>query len=249
MMQFVTQYHLDAAAFVLLTLTITWLTDRCYLLRFATPARRKWTASLALLITVFGLFAAYPLNADPDGGDAFIRRVSAEATGIIIVLVVLMASCVSVFTSEILGRYRDQQMRLELQTHELTTALRRQDVFQFAINSHAIFMTTDIRGVITFANERLCRISGYSSDELVGARPHIMNSGYHDGEFWEKMWQAIRAGEVWGGEVCNRRKNGTQFWIKNTIVPYLDDSGKICQFVSIELRSMRRAISRRIDRA
>lgn len=88
-----------------------------------------------------------------------------------------------------------------------------------AIDHHAIISVTDEQGIIIEANERFCEICGYEKEELIGRDHNLLNSGYHEREFFETMWQTISSGQVWQGEICNRQKNGELFWVNTTIIP------------------------------
>lgn len=102
-----------------------------------------------------------------------------------------------------------------------------------ALDQHAIVSITNTAGAITYVNDRFCEISGYTRDELLGQNHRIIKSGEHPTVFYETMWQAISAGDVWHGEVCNRRKNGQLYWVESTITPFLDREGLPYQYVSI----------------
>lgn len=102
-----------------------------------------------------------------------------------------------------------------------------------AIEQHAIIAITDARGVITQVNEKFCQISKYSESELVGKTHGILNSGQHGAKFFENLWETIKNGGVWNGEICNRAKDGTLYWVYTTIVPFLGKSGKPRQYFSI----------------
>ncbi|MWV39509.1 PAS domain S-box protein [Natrialba sp. INN-245] len=86
---------------------------------------------------------------------------------------------------------------------------------------HAIFVTDDT-GEITYANPTMSDLSGYEKSELLGETPAILNSGEHDDAFYEELWETIRNGDVWHGEVINERKDGTQYVIDQTISPITD---------------------------
>ena len=107
------------------------------------------------------------------------------------------------------------------------------DNLKFALDQHAIVSITDIAGVITYANDKFCEVSGYSRDELVGRDHRILKSGFHTQDIYEDMWRTIASGEAWRGEICNRKKDGRHYWVAATIVPLLDESGLPTEYIAI----------------
>ena len=106
--------------------------------------------------------------------------------------------------------------------------------YRTAVDMAAIFSESDLAGNITYVNKQFCAISGYSAEELLGANHSILNSGHHSSEFFVELWRTIASGHVWHGELCNRAKDGSLYWVDSTIVPLVDaDSQQVIRYVSI----------------
>lgn len=123
--------------------------------------------------------------------------------------------------------------RLQLTSQTLNKSLRELEFQKFALDQHSIVSITDGNGKIIYSNDKFTEISQYSPDELLGKNHRIVNSGHHPREFFKQMWDTIGKGQVWHGEVKNKRKDGTYYWVDSTVVPLMDSEGKPSRYISI----------------
>ena len=112
-----------------------------------------------------------------------------------------------------------------------------------ALDKSTMVTITDPDGKLLYVNELFCSVTKYSKDELIGKKPHeLLNSGFHDQAFYDDVWNTLKKGDAWKGDVKNKAKDGSFFWTLTTIMPFLDDACKTYKFIAI-----RRDITDRVE--
>ncbi|MFN0130668.1 MAG: response regulator [Verrucomicrobiales bacterium] len=138
----------------------------------------------------------------------------------------------------VVGRLRrtsaELEQRVQARAGELQAANASLTDFKAALDEHGIVAITDAHGTITYANDRFCAISKHAREELVGHDHRIINSGHHPKAYIRDLWQTITSGQVWHGELCNRARDGSLYWVDSTIVPLLGPDGKPHSYISIQ---------------
>ncbi|UHA60854.1 PAS domain S-box protein [Metabacillus litoralis] len=134
--------------------------------------------------------------------------------------------------SAVLSLIEDITDRKKMES-ELKESQKNLEDVNFALDESSIVAITNQRGIIEFVNDKFCEISKYSREELIGKDHRILNSGFHPKEFFKQMWSTIGCGQTWKGEIRNKAKDGTYYWVNTTIVPILNDYGKPKQYVAI----------------
>ncbi len=115
----------------------------------------------------------------------------------------------------------------------LEKSLKEISGYKKALDESSIVAITDENGIINYANDNFCKISKYKREELIGKDHRIVNSGYHSSDFMADFWAVIQCGEIWRGEIKNRAKDGSIYWVDTTVVPFFNEDGEIYQYVSI----------------
>ncbi|MBK5214989.1 MAG: PAS domain-containing protein [Flavobacteriaceae bacterium] len=132
---------------------------------------------------------------------------------------------------------KKQNEELEQKVIERTTQLQKSlkeiSDYKYALDESSIVAITDEKGIIKEVNNNFCTISKYTREELIGQDHRILNSGYHTKEFIQDLWVTISSGKIWRGEVKNKAKDGTFYWLDTTIVPFLNDGGIPYQYMTI----------------
>ena len=123
------------------------------------------------------------------------------------------------------------------------TAERELLNYKNALDRSAIVSITDVKGNITYVNEMFCEISKYSKEELLGENHRKINSGFHPPEFFQDMWKTILGGNIWNGEIQNKAKDGSIYYVQSSIIPFMKD-GKPYQFVAIRYESTEKVLAK-----
>jgi PAS domain S-box-containing protein len=185
------------------------------------------------------------------GGSPIDNQALSLFIGVITIALLAIALITAIFDAHVQSRselqserLRDINARLEIQAAAAQTALRELQHLHYALDQLASVAVGDVRGIITYVNDRFCEITQFSRAELVGQPFSILKSGVHAPQVFQELWETIVAGSVWRGELCNRAKSGELYWVDASIVPYLDETGTITQFVSIRTEITREKLAK-----
>ncbi|MBS1669248.1 MAG: PAS domain S-box protein [Bacteroidetes bacterium] len=127
---------------------------------------------------------------------------------------------------------RDVTQRIEAE-EKMRLTLKELSDYKFALDESSIVSITNHKGLITYANDNFCQISKFSRKELIGHHHSIINSKYHPKSFFTKFWDTITKGNIWRGEIMNKAKDGSHYWVQTTIVPFLGEDKKPYQYMAI----------------
>jgi len=116
---------------------------------------------------------------------------------------------------------------------DIESQLALQKNLRKSLDESSIVSIISPSGQITYVNEKFCKVSKYTKEEIIGRDQRILRAGVHSREFYDELWKTISSGKVWHGDVCNKAKDGTLFWNKCTIVPFFDKNHNIEEYVAI----------------
>lgn len=126
-------------------------------------------------------------------------------------------------------------MVTSITTHYFFNSPLTYDELKNCLDASSLISITDPNGIISYANENFCKLSKYSQEELLGKDHKILNSRYHSKAFFKNMWNTITSGKVWYGNIKNKAKDGSFYWVKTTITPILDNDKNIVKFISTRI--------------
>lgn len=136
---------------------------------------------------------------------------------------------------ELLKRSTDYHDYIKIETYiqQIARCLEDYSNLKYAMDASIIIAATNTEGQILYANDKFCELSKYSREELIGKNHRLLNSGHHDKSFFISMWRTIKKGEVWEGEIKNKAKDGSFYWVKTIIVPIKDQAGAPVMYISL----------------
>ena len=130
-------------------------------------------------------------------------------------------------------KLNDEIIRHKETSKQYANKVKELEFQQNALDAHAIVSIADVKGNITYVNHKFETVSQYSSEELLGQNHRILNSATHPDSFFKEMWAAIAKGNIWQGQIQNKAKDGSLYWVSSTIVPDIDEQGKPKQYIAL----------------
>ena len=195
--------------------------------------RRAAQFSIELGVTIQPGFRVFVAKADlelPNTHEWTYVRKNGEPVSVLLSVTAIRDSTGAI--SSYLGVATNNQDLHDART-QLDATLAETRSLHRALDDHAIVAITDVQGTITEVNPLFCNISGYTREELIGQNHRLINSHTHSREFFKHLWATITRGDVWHGEICNRAKDGSHYWVETTIVPVLGKDQKPQRYVAI----------------
>lgn len=127
----------------------------------------------------------------------------------------------------------ERTRELTISEQKLLQSLKEISDYKLALDESSLVAITDSKGIIKYVNDKFCKTSKFSREELIGNTHRIINSRFHSKEFFKNLWTTISEGKVWRGEIRNKAKDGSYYWVDSTLIPFLDQDGKPYQYVAV----------------
>ena len=128
---------------------------------------------------------------------------------------------------------KELEKNLNISNKNFTQAYKTSQEYQKAIDESNIVSRTDVDGVITYVNDMFCKISGYSEAELLGKKHNIVRSKNTPRKIYKNLWETITQKQVWHGQIENKAKDGSSYYVESTIVPIVDEDENIVEYLAI----------------
>ncbi|NQY25995.1 MAG: EAL domain-containing protein [Piscirickettsiaceae bacterium] len=184
---------------------------------------------MGLATSVMHYSAMSAVNFVPKISHQMIEGIEPTKLIILVTVVVFLVLLIAFLSPKVVLNVSERK-----QAEQKQKLLFRENTFQrVALDKHAIVSISDVKGDITYANDLFCKVSGYSEQELIGKNHRILKSDIHPDAFFDDMWRTIANGHVWHGEIQNKAKNGSVYWVHSTIVPMLNEEGKPERYISM----------------
>ncbi len=131
-----------------------------------------------------------------------------------------------------IGRNANDMFAIQKEKEILANTL---NAFKKAIDTNIICTITNDKGIITYVNDNFCKISQYTHNEIIGQTHNIVNSGFHTKQFFAELWETIKGGKMWTGEIKNKAKDGSFYWVNSVIIPIKDSNEEITGYLSLRI--------------
>ncbi len=128
---------------------------------------------------------------------------------------------------------KDVYKAFDIMHHKIRENSAFLNSYKFAVDASSIVSKADTKGIITYANETFCTLSGYTKKELIGSPHNIVRHPDMPKEVFKQMWDRLKAKKVWKGIVKNRAKDGSAYFVSATIIPILDENDQIAEFIAV----------------
>ena len=128
---------------------------------------------------------------------------------------------------------KERTRELTISEQKLQKSVKDISDYKRALDESSLVSITNDKGIIQYANDNFCKTSKYSRSELIGKSHNVINSGFHPREFFNDLWSTISKGLIWRGEIKNKAKDGSYYWVDSTIIPFLDNKGKPFQYIAV----------------